>query len=761
MSQRYWLSVDIGTENIVAGRSDSGGGPPRLLALTDSGSSRLPSVVHVRSPAQIVVGEDAQLSGLTDPQGLIAAPGRWITMGHTTVRTVHGDVSVVSLLAAVLGYVTRRAQLDAGGERPEGIVLVHPPFWQPAQITLLAESARILGYSPELIRTIDSARAVLQLHRSLDRAPSGTRAAVFDLGAGSLDVAVFTVDEYGYPRSSAAQSTGEINGRGFDDAIRRWAETQFAESAPEVVTRLTDRNGDEFRDLMASAHAAKEALSTDAPATIGLVFADSRREIGLTREQFESIILADVARAVDFARATLLSAGATHAGDIGVIHLAGGCTFIPAVQRAVRELCPAVTADEPGAAARGALVTSVAEILRAPDEVRPTEHSRDPDRGREQRPPRIRSAPQAHVRSPWQDPRKPRRRTPLIVIGCVIALALVAGAAAAAAWFSSERGQSDSALAKLAARSTLPIGNNPNYIALADQGVYIAGDDRTIWVVDPTTEKVSTVITVGKRILGLVADRANSLIFVGVSTGESDSALETIDTRSNTIVATIPLGHWLTTMSLDAADHVLYCAVEDVVRGVGGPATIVAVDTSTHAIVSNTPTSYQITRLAVDSGSHRLFALSGHNIVPMARNGQADGSSIPFAGTVYQMAVEPTNGTLHVLSAPGRGEPTDPGYHLSLSIVDIRGRAATKIIAAGSGSGSIVFDPSIDAEFIGDCIGTPSAGGLVLVLDTSSAAIVTRIPAGRTMIESLQLAVDTASHTLYALGADSLTVIGP
>lgn len=341
----WWLSIDFGTSNTAAAVVDVGTGAVRVVALAHTGNL-MPSSVFVDMATDIAVGEVALNRASTLPSAFIAAPKRFLTLGHDSFHVAGSAVPARHVVAAVLRAVVTRAQGQQGRRPPSGIILTHPEGWSPRQVGVLIDGAQDAGFGAQAIRTVSEPRAATQYYAGNGDLFPGDRVVVFDFGGGTVDVAVLEVREHGAFEVIAAQGDNALGGRNFDAAIRRWVDQHLADTHPELLVHLQEAASTaELRALDEAIRRAKEVMS-EAPSAVVEISAGGRQAVlSLTRHEFEGLIERDIARATALTRTTMQAP----AGDsrVRAIYLTGGSSRIPLVHRMIGELGPIATLDDP------------------------------------------------------------------------------------------------------------------------------------------------------------------------------------------------------------------------------------------------------------------------------------------------------------------------------------------------------------------------------------------------------------------------------
>ena len=183
-SDGFLLGVDLGTSHTVAMLRWSDG---RTRPLLFDGQPLLPSAVFRDRTGRLHVGRDALRLGYAEPDRFEPNPKRHIDA--ESVLLGGAGVAVAELLAAVLGAVAREAVATAGFLPPA--VLTYPAGWGARRRDVLVAAIARAGWPPSTILVPEPVAAARYFTDVLRRpVPVGAALAVFDFGAGTLDVAV-------------------------------------------------------------------------------------------------------------------------------------------------------------------------------------------------------------------------------------------------------------------------------------------------------------------------------------------------------------------------------------------------------------------------------------------------------------------------------------------------------------------------------------------------------------------------------------------
>ncbi|PXY19600.1 Hsp70 family protein [Prauserella muralis] len=339
------LSVDLGTSNTVAVLS-AHGRPPRVVEV--DGSATMPSAVFAEEDGTLVVGRDAERRARLDPTRFEPNPKRRVD--EQTLLLGTDVVPVNEALAAVLRRVLEETSRQLGGEQPDEVRLTHPAQWGPVRRNVLLSAARLAGMGPAISLVPEPVAAAAHFASFPGKALGpGQTLAVYDLGAGTFDVAVVGATQNGYT-VLAEDGLPDLGGLDVDQALmvhvgrevshrdpQRWQRLLRPESTADRRTR---------RALQEDVKAAKEALSrlpqTEVP------MPEPFTDVLVTRAELEALVRPALLRSVELLARTVRSAGLSPDRLAG-IYLVGGSSRLPLVGTLLSEKLGVVPAslDQP------------------------------------------------------------------------------------------------------------------------------------------------------------------------------------------------------------------------------------------------------------------------------------------------------------------------------------------------------------------------------------------------------------------------------
>ncbi len=322
------LSVDLGTSNTVAVLA-AHGRPPRVVEV--DGSATMPSAVYCEEDGSLVVGRDAERRARLDPSRFEPNPKRRVDDG--TLLLGANVVPVTDALAAVLRRVLDETTRQLGGEPLDEVRLTHPAQWGPTRRNVLLSAARLAGVTTEIVLVPEPVAAASH-YASLS---VGQALAVYDLGAGTFDVAIVGATQSGFT-VLAEDGLPDLGGLDVDQALLEHVGRQVSHRDPAVWQRLlrpestADRRA--RRALQEDVRAAKESLSRHAHTEVPMP--EPFEDVLVNRSDLEALVRPSMLRSAELLASTIRSTGMAP-NQLAGIYLVGGSSRIPLVATMITE----------------------------------------------------------------------------------------------------------------------------------------------------------------------------------------------------------------------------------------------------------------------------------------------------------------------------------------------------------------------------------------------------------------------------------------
>ncbi|EEB08883.1 heat shock protein S [Schizosaccharomyces japonicus yFS275] len=259
----------------------------------------------------------------------------------------------------VLTKMRETAEAFLGGKVTDAVITV-PAYFNDSQRQATKDAGLIAGLN--VLRIINEPTAAAIAY-GLDRKNTGeTNVLIFDLGGGTFDVSLLTIDEGIFEVKATAGDT-HLGGEDFDSRLVN----HFIQEFKRKYKKDISPNARSVRRLRTACERAKRTLSSSAQASIEIdsLFEGIDFYTSITRARFEELC-ADLFRATMEPVEKVLRDSKIDKSSVHEIVLVGGSTRIPRVQKLVsdffngKEPCKSINPDEAvayGAAVQAAILT--------------------------------------------------------------------------------------------------------------------------------------------------------------------------------------------------------------------------------------------------------------------------------------------------------------------------------------------------------------------------------------------------------------------
>lgn len=246
------------------------------------------------------------------------------------------------------------------GEGVNQAVITVPAYFNDAQRQATKDAGHIAGL--EVLRIINEPTAAAMAY-GLDKQHMGERnVLIFDLGGGTFDVSLLTIDEGVFEVLATAGDT-HLGGEDFDNVLVSHCVNDFKRKNGVDITG----NARAMRRLRSQCEQTKRTLSSAVRSAIEVdsLFEGIDYSVTLSRAKFEQLCAQEFKKVMGPVRKVLQDAGLGKA-DVHEIVLVGGSTRIPKIQSMLqqffngKELNRSIHPDEAvawGAAVQAAILT--------------------------------------------------------------------------------------------------------------------------------------------------------------------------------------------------------------------------------------------------------------------------------------------------------------------------------------------------------------------------------------------------------------------
>ncbi|MSR51667.1 MAG: molecular chaperone DnaK [Gemmataceae bacterium] len=369
MAKEKIIGIDLGTTNsVVAVMEESG----EVKVIPNQEGNRItPSVVAFTDKTERLVGDPAKRQAALNPRRTIYSIKRFMGRRHEEVESeeklvpykiVGGRKDLVKVeidgkpftppevSAMVLRKLKEAAEAYLGHTVRKAVITV-PAYFNDAQRQATIDAAAVAGFDTEWeledpvtkkstkqrMRIINEPTAA-SLAYAFDK-KKNQKIAVFDLGGGTFDISILSIDDEGTFQVKATNGDTHLGGDNFDDVLIEWICDEFKKDNgidlrkdPTALQRIKE-----------TAERVKKDLSSQTTADINLPFitmdASGPKHImlSLTRAKFEQMVAELIERCKTPVLNALKDAGMSPS-QIDEVVMVGGMTRMPRVQTLVKEI---------------------------------------------------------------------------------------------------------------------------------------------------------------------------------------------------------------------------------------------------------------------------------------------------------------------------------------------------------------------------------------------------------------------------------------
>ncbi|HMF75311.1 MAG TPA: Hsp70 family protein [Bryobacteraceae bacterium] len=323
------VGIDLGTTN-----SEVAAFVNAQVQVLGPGDQRiLPSCVGFSPSGELLVGEPARNQQTLYPERSVRSIKR--RMGSQENVMLGGQsFTPPEISAVILRELVEWARLSLG-DRPEKAVITVPAYFSDAQRSATREAGALAGL--EVIRILNEPTAASLAYGYGDG--SRRTALIYDLGGGTFDVSVVTV-EGDVTEVLASHGNNRLGGDDFDDLL---AERLAHEFQKQYRIDVRQGHAEAKARLWWAAEEAKKKLSQEPYAAIreeALVTREGKPlhlEMEISRNEYESLIRPLVESTLDSVSKALQDSG-RKPGDMDAVLLVGGSTRTPLVFNLLSEM---------------------------------------------------------------------------------------------------------------------------------------------------------------------------------------------------------------------------------------------------------------------------------------------------------------------------------------------------------------------------------------------------------------------------------------
>lgn len=331
-----FLGIDFGTSRSKMAWYNSRTRQAEIIRNAE-GKEQTPSAIYVENDGGILVGEIAEkMLGLESERLRVETSIKRRLLKKQYITLADRKFETAELAAAILRKLKRDAETLHFHQEVLHAVITVPATFSATQKERLRRAAELAGFRSIQLLEEPAAAALAYMHQSLDL---GRRVLVYDLGAGTFDLALVAREPEGAFRR-IVRSRGEIEcgGDDIDDILYDYCD-RFAQ---QELGRSLNSNGERNLTFLQHCRAWKEELSHLQQHTLRYALENAQGlyfQQPITRAEFEEQIQPLIQKTVQKTQA-LLREDQAEGYSIDSIVLIGGSSRIPLVQRLLSQALP-------------------------------------------------------------------------------------------------------------------------------------------------------------------------------------------------------------------------------------------------------------------------------------------------------------------------------------------------------------------------------------------------------------------------------------
>lgn len=333
--------IDLGTTNSLIAKYSKG--KVEVFKNPVGFKETLPSCVAFRGE-RIIIGDKAREYIVKDPLNVFSAFKRKMgTSEKYLIPSLMTYYSPVNLSAMVLKELKN---FIPEVQKPSSIVITIPASFDTVQCNATKEAGKEAGFEEVVLLQEPIAASLAFFNEKMNDAESLGKWLVYDLGGGTFDIALITIDN-DEMRVVDHEGDNFLGGVDLDQMIVTnliLPRLKAITGKGDIDSLINQRNGPYeklYYILLLKAEEAKKELSVNDTADIEFSFeleGEEARDIffEITRVEFEQLIAPKVDYTLDFVQ-KIIDRNSLSNTDIKNVILIGGSTIIPYVRQRIAE----------------------------------------------------------------------------------------------------------------------------------------------------------------------------------------------------------------------------------------------------------------------------------------------------------------------------------------------------------------------------------------------------------------------------------------
>jgi len=349
MTKNTVFGIDLGTTYSAIGYVDEFGQPTIILNEDDEPVTS--STIFFETPENVIVGKVAKSSGRAEPLKYceLIKPN----MGSADFRReFHGkDYRPEQLSAIILGKLKKYAEEKLGIPVIDVVITV-PAYFDEQQRNATEQAGILAGFNVRGIIPEPTAAAIAYAATDAGK----KTVLVYDLGGGTFDVTVMTVDGNAI-RVVCVKGDHNLGGRQWDDRIVAHLAAEWQQEHGDSEDPLS--SPETVQELLHVAEESKRTLTQRRDVPVNFSHSGNRTRTRLTREKFDELTSSLLETTATMTLEAAAEAARLGAPKIDLVLLVGGSSRMPQVKLRLERDFPGVEQklfDPELAVAKGAAI---------------------------------------------------------------------------------------------------------------------------------------------------------------------------------------------------------------------------------------------------------------------------------------------------------------------------------------------------------------------------------------------------------------------
>lgn len=355
------IGIDLGTTYSAVAYVNKHGATE--IIPNSRGDRIIPSVILFQGNEE-VVGKEAENSIAAYPDQTVQFVKRQMGNPDYFFEYKGKSHSSIQLSSLILKELKNVAEQRLGKQVTQAVITV-PAYFGDVERRATIQAGEMAGL--DVLKIINEPTAAA-LAYGLNHLGSDQRCLVFDLGGGTFDVTIISIEGNDI-RVKSTDGDHQLGGKDWDDRLMQHVAEAF--KAMHNLDPMSDSIA--RHDLRSRCVSAKLSLTMRPEVKIDFRYKGRPLRISITRDEFEALTADLLQRCMDLTFGALKASGYTKS-EIDTVLLVGGSTRMPMVRKYIRDLFqkePSVEINPDECVAFGAALKAALEAAERAGEAPP------------------------------------------------------------------------------------------------------------------------------------------------------------------------------------------------------------------------------------------------------------------------------------------------------------------------------------------------------------------------------------------------------